>query len=434
MKRKTLPKEIQAEVLTLSRRRCAICFGIERDIRVKKGQIAHLDKNRENSSLDNLAFLCQEHHDEYDRISRQTKGYQEREVKQYRDELYKWWCIEEANRSQKKSKSKSAPSAVTLEEPGPYPAVAAGLLKIDGKLPCCDGYLEVCRSPAWRGWPENLVEIQEMGDYDPPPEMTRLLELYPVSGGSKPRYGLRSVVRNPLIDDLSPLRLSLLRGWYHFVNALTEESAKPDASKRAFRRWAEENWWPLETSRVWHNVNCQAVVITSDKKLILLKRSDDVHIYQGCWSATLEEQMLRPHATSSGDQTLFECAHRGVFEELGVDVIPNRTRLISVGLEWLNFSASFLFVVHTDARADEAVWLWLQKAPDPYEASAMDFVAANTQDLGLAVQSAEWRPTNQVISRAGKVMNLTASWHPTARARLLSCARHFSRDIVKSCV
>jgi hypothetical protein len=71
-----------------SRRRCAICFGLDRDVRLKPGQVAHLDKNSANNAEDNLAFLCLAHHDEYDSSSSQRKNFTTGEVKKFRSELY----------------------------------------------------------------------------------------------------------------------------------------------------------------------------------------------------------------------------------------------------------------------------------------------------------------------------------------------------------
>ena len=70
-----------------SRRRCCICFGLNRDTSLKSGQIAHLDKNNQNNHEDNLAFLCLDHHDEYDSRSSQRKNLTQNEVKEFRDEL-----------------------------------------------------------------------------------------------------------------------------------------------------------------------------------------------------------------------------------------------------------------------------------------------------------------------------------------------------------
>ena len=87
-KRKRIPKQTQTQLLTLCRRRCCLCFGLDRDLTQKRGQIAHLDQNPANDRLDNLAYLCIPHHDQYDSRTRQSKGLTIDEVKTYRAQLY----------------------------------------------------------------------------------------------------------------------------------------------------------------------------------------------------------------------------------------------------------------------------------------------------------------------------------------------------------
>jgi hypothetical protein len=89
MSRVSIPQPVQAEVLVESRRRCCICFGLNRDTSLKVGQIAHLDKDPKNPKKENLAFLCFEHHDLYDSSTRQSKNLTLEEVKHYRSELRK---------------------------------------------------------------------------------------------------------------------------------------------------------------------------------------------------------------------------------------------------------------------------------------------------------------------------------------------------------
>ena len=89
MARKAIPDATQANILLKSRRRCCLCFWLQGEDEVKKGQLAHLDGDNENAAEDNLAFLCLEHHDEYDSIPRLSKGLREQEVRRWRDELYK---------------------------------------------------------------------------------------------------------------------------------------------------------------------------------------------------------------------------------------------------------------------------------------------------------------------------------------------------------
>jgi len=85
--RTSIPAEIIADVVTSSRRRCCLCYALRKDQTEKRGQIAHLDRDPSNNTLDNLAFLCLEHHDQYDSRTSQSKGLTLEEVQRYRTEL-----------------------------------------------------------------------------------------------------------------------------------------------------------------------------------------------------------------------------------------------------------------------------------------------------------------------------------------------------------
>ena len=87
MARKPIAADIQTRVLSECRRRCCICFGLDRDTTLKSGQIAHLDRNRDNNTVENLAYLCLDHHDQYDSRTSQSKGLTIGEVKLFRQEL-----------------------------------------------------------------------------------------------------------------------------------------------------------------------------------------------------------------------------------------------------------------------------------------------------------------------------------------------------------
>ena len=86
--RKPIGPDIETAILTRSARRCALCVGLDGDIREKPGQIAHLDQDRSNNSEDNLAYLCLPHHDRYDSSTSQSKGLKIGEVKFHRERLY----------------------------------------------------------------------------------------------------------------------------------------------------------------------------------------------------------------------------------------------------------------------------------------------------------------------------------------------------------
>jgi hypothetical protein len=86
--RKRIPTETELAVLDKSRRRCALCYQINGDLGEKRGQIAHLDKNPGNYAQDNLAFLCLDHHTQYDSKTSQHKNYTISELKTARNKLY----------------------------------------------------------------------------------------------------------------------------------------------------------------------------------------------------------------------------------------------------------------------------------------------------------------------------------------------------------
>jgi hypothetical protein len=93
--RPKIPPQIEAAVLLKSGRRCCFCFGLHRDLAIKKGQIAHVDHDRTNNDEKNLAFLCFDHHDEYDSTTRQSKGLTQLEVVTYRQRLYEALAVQE---------------------------------------------------------------------------------------------------------------------------------------------------------------------------------------------------------------------------------------------------------------------------------------------------------------------------------------------------
>ena len=90
MARKRMPTESETNALVESRRRCCLCFALERKTEMNAGQIAHLDGNSSNHSPTNLAFLCLKHHDEYDSSTSQSQGFKIQEVKAYKQELLEW--------------------------------------------------------------------------------------------------------------------------------------------------------------------------------------------------------------------------------------------------------------------------------------------------------------------------------------------------------
>lgn len=81
-------KRDERDVLVASRRRCCLCFFLDSRDEVRRGQIAHLNRNPQDSRFDNLVFLCLAHHDEYDTRTSQSKALLVEEVREYRNRLY----------------------------------------------------------------------------------------------------------------------------------------------------------------------------------------------------------------------------------------------------------------------------------------------------------------------------------------------------------
>lgn len=114
-KRKNIPQEAQIHVLVSSARRCCLCYGLNGDFERKDGQIAHLDHDPSNMDPDNLAWLCFEHHNEYDSQQRQGKGITIHEVKTYRSTLYEVIAV-----SVRETQTLSKPKARTDRKQIPY--------------------------------------------------------------------------------------------------------------------------------------------------------------------------------------------------------------------------------------------------------------------------------------------------------------------------
>jgi len=62
---------------------------LQSDCEVKTGQIDHIDGDPSNNDLDNLIFLCLEHHNQKGSRTSQSKNFTTLELKRYRNSLYK---------------------------------------------------------------------------------------------------------------------------------------------------------------------------------------------------------------------------------------------------------------------------------------------------------------------------------------------------------
>jgi hypothetical protein len=88
MAHKPFSDAVQVSVVTKCKRRCALCFGLDNDYAEKRGQLAHIDRDGQNTAESNAAYLCSLHHDLYDATSLQTKGYMPGELKSHQETLW----------------------------------------------------------------------------------------------------------------------------------------------------------------------------------------------------------------------------------------------------------------------------------------------------------------------------------------------------------
>lgn len=190
--RKPIPKETETQVLTSSRRRCALCFGLSGDLQEKKGQIAHLDQDPSNPAFDNLAWLCFNHHDAFDGRTRQSKNYTIEEVKTYRNSLYEHLASTQTSNAVKQSIDHSYDASRRIkavrEELGLKSSQFAELLSVGS---------------------QREYEAIENGSKEAPSSLiNRISE---ISGANVewlkhekgPRYNVEAIYLNPIDEDLA---------------------------------------------------------------------------------------------------------------------------------------------------------------------------------------------------------------------------------------
>lgn len=99
-----------------------MCFGLRNNLDIKDGQIAHLDRDRTNIDIENLAYLCLECHKAYDSKSNRVLSYTAGEIARYRLKLYRargedhveWTITVRAHRSQYTSVKESVAQVHTI--------------------------------------------------------------------------------------------------------------------------------------------------------------------------------------------------------------------------------------------------------------------------------------------------------------------------------
>lgn len=142
-----------------------------------------------------------------------------------------------------------------------------------------------------------------------------------------------------------------------------------------------------------------AIILTSDKKVILARRSDKTEYAPGAWSASFEEQI-----TSSDIRGGFEAAaaaaRRGFQEEFGMELpkTADSIAVLSTVLEIGNLNLSVVVAVFSDASANEIIRRW-ESEPRPvshWEATAIEAVGLDRSKSRMLDESvfSSFHPTS----------------------------------------
>jgi hypothetical protein len=149
-----------------------------------------------------------------------------------------------------------------------------------------------------------------------------------------------------------------------------------------------------------------AVVLTRDRKLVLMRRSASVLYRPSHWAATLEEQMVADDAVEP--DMIARATLRGVTEELGVPRSLARTRFLLPLVETETLNVAFLSRVDVAFDSRELAKL-APSASDAHDSDRIAFVGAEADEL------------RALVARGGLPDH--APLHPTSALRLLALAR-----------
>jgi hypothetical protein len=304
--------------------------------------------------------------------------------------------------------------------------VADSLKYLNVSLLAVDGMIEIQPSPEYSGWArEDIAPLKVVGQCRLPHEF------YDYTGedvrcetGSQKRYTLRRITPVLLDDGQSGIEQSRMKfefaessyaDLYRLSRLLERRFIEKEGVMLTGRELYGSSWFPLDGSPLIHNVNAQPIIITHDNFVVLTRRSLKVHHYPGCWSASIEEQMIAHGDSHKADESVFDCAERGVDEELKGTPVKNATRILSVGIEYANMSASFICLVRVEERLEELRRSW-PHARDPNEVIALSGLYLEKPSLHRALSNRQYHATGQ--------RDVPADWHPTSRMRLYALMRH----------
>jgi hypothetical protein len=218
----------------------------------------------------------------------------------------------------------------------------------------------------------------------------------------------------PLSDAQDYLHLTFSpTDYYSFLAINTRLDEKVLSNNMSIRDKYWRNSFDLPTSPLPNMFYVHILLISSDNKVIILRRSKFVEEYKGAWSATFEEQFRPKEAGGEYDSDVFDTAVRGVREEIGLNVERKDVTFLSLTFEYPNFNLGLAGVVKVKETAQE-IWRAWQIGYTDREISRFTAIHLDVDTILPLIR-------NQVFEPKGidSDNSEAAPWHPTARFRLL---------------
>jgi DNA-binding winged helix-turn-helix (wHTH) protein len=320
-----------------------------------------------------------------------------------------------------------------------HPEIAKFLSETRYGISPIDGYLPIY--PAYRGLTRDEIEYEYQGEYEPPEDFLKLMKRYPPEPPINQLYSFHGWEGEiPSEDELAgkegkQLVLYLQGGSWHQIHTLNQiwkacNMTPPDQECLEFRANHLKTLIPLSSSSLYHNANTEVIVVTADDQIVIARRKGAI-VFEGSWTASLEEQMLR-HREKDGlsdEMDLFACAERGARGELGITVISEHTRLLSVGIEFGNFTAAFLFLIRSAETFGEIATKTWPNASECDEAVALDALPARPAAIKEILKADQYCPGRETCMASPRWNSpgdprTPGPWHPVAKARLDAYLRH----------
>ncbi|MCI0395819.1 MAG: hypothetical protein L0332_03265 [Chloroflexi bacterium] len=292
----------------------------------------------------------------------------------------------------------------------PWPQVEKLRDNADKSVLAIDGVISIVEPPGYKGWkPDpNLVVINlrqraETITYWPPNWHEELREKYGQleEGAINRNKVFIDKWDPPILDRGGKLRLWLGISTYRDNRALeavlnlnrkkrqsqeqegefdwiTFEWKSEDEWDRVFRwrdgRLVDLRWeYFNNTIDFWeylpNMIVLTPIVISSDNKIVFMRRSNKVKYYPGHWSISLEEQ-IDPNQDALSETLLRKATERAVEEELGVKI--REMEILSIYREWHNGVINVAILAHVDRMSGSIENAWRQ-AVDEHEAQQIHF-------------------------------------------------------------